>query len=70
MTLDGQEGRMKIGDLVKSNLTDEIGIVVDESRKITYNSGRTEEAKKPHSFRVEWSTGRTEWTSPAFSEVI
>tara|TARA_B100000683_G_C12425088_1_gene529400 strand:- start:530 stop:715 length:186 start_codon:yes stop_codon:yes gene_type:complete len=61
---------MKIGDLVKSNLTDEIGIVVDESRKVTYNSGTIEEAKKPHSFRVEWSTGRTEWTSPAFSEVI
>ena len=61
---------MKIGDLVKSNLTDEIGIVVDESRKVTYNSGRIEETKKPHSLRVEWSTGRTEWTSPAFSEVI
>ena len=61
---------MKIGDLVKSNLTDEIGIVVDESRKVTYNSGRIEETKKPHSFRVEWSTGRTEWTSPTFSEVI
>ena len=70
MTLDGQDGRMKIGDLVKSNLTDEIGSVVDESRKVTYNSGRIEETKKPHSFRVEWSTGRTEWTSPAFSEVI
>ena len=61
---------MKIGDLVKSNLTDDIGIVVDESRKVTYNSGRIEETKKPHSFRVEWSTGRTEWTSPTFSEVI
>ena len=36
---------MKIGDLVKSNLTDEIGIVVDESRKVTYNSGTIEEAK-------------------------
>ena len=61
---------MKIGDLVKSNLTDEIGIVADESRKVTHSSGRIEESKKPHSFRVEWSTGRTEWTSPAFTEVI
>ena len=61
---------MKVGDLVKCNLTDDIGIVVDESRKVTYNSGRIEEAEKPHSFRVEWSTGLAEWTSLAFTEVI
>ena len=61
---------MKIGDLVKCNLTDLIGIVVDESRKVTYNSGRVEESKSPHSFRVEWSTGRSDWTSQTFAEVI
>ena len=61
---------MQVGDLVKDNLTDEIGIVVDESRKITYSSGKVEEADKPHSFRIEWSNGRSSWTGPTFAEVI
>jgi len=61
---------VKVGDLVRCNLTDEIGIVVDESRKVSYSSGKTLEAKKPHSFRVEWTCGNGEWTGPAFAEVI
>ena len=61
---------MKIGDLVRCNLTDKIGIVVDESRKMSYSSGKVREAKKPHSFRVEWTGGSCEWTGPTFAEVI
>ena len=61
---------MKIGDLVRCNLTDEIGIVTDESRKVTYNSGEVRETKEPHSFRVDWTADNCEWTGPAFVEVI
>ena len=61
---------MKVGDLVRCNLTDEIGIVSGESRKVSYNTGKTKEAKEPHSFQVEWACGNPEWTGPAFVEVI
>ncbi len=61
---------MKIGDLVKCNLNDQLGIVIAESRKVSYSTGKVREALKPHSFRVEWSDGSYEWTGNAFVEVI
>ena len=62
---------MKVGDVVRSKLLDEIGIVVAESRKVSYNSGKSRETKEPHSFRVLWSGARcAEWTGLTFVEVI
>ena len=72
---------MNIGDLVRNYMTEQIGIVVDESCTVYDNGDGLTESQKPHSFQVMWTThgdeystfgtvGTLEWTGPTFVEVI
>ena len=68
---------MKVGDLVRSYLTDQIGIVIATSSKVQTSQGHVLFESVTHSFQVSWCTsypgepvGATEWTGLAFVEVI
>ena len=65
---------MKIGDLVRNYMTEQLGTVVAESCHVTGGSDTDE----PHSFQVLWTTtgdfggevGSKEWTGPTFVEIL
>ena len=67
---------MRVGDLVRNNLTDQIGIIIEESVLAGFRSSPTK--IRAHSIRVLWTTdgdslfgaGSREWTGPAHVEVI
>lgn len=67
---------MQVGDLVQQSLTEQIGVIVSESRKV-YNAGYYE-GPEVHSFEVLWLTqglslfgiGAKEWVKKGTVEVI
>ena len=67
---------MRVGDLVRNNLTDQIGIIIEESVIDGFRS--TSKKIWAHSIRVLWTTdgdslfgaGSREWTGPTHVEVI
>ena len=69
---------MKVGDVVKSTMTEQVGMIVDESDKEYRSTGRTVRTGNVHSFQVLWvSQGcsifkglNKEWCGPQFLEVI
>ena len=69
---------MRIGDIVRSRLSDQIGIVIAESNRVYSSNSSHDSTEKPHSFQVIWSTkgnsmwgaGSSEWVGDSFIEVI
>ena len=69
---------MQVGDLVKHNLTDQIGIIIAESGKVYDGTSAEAMNGKVHSYRVMWTTqglsmfgaGSSEWVSVEHVEVL
>ena len=61
---------MRIGDIVRSCLSDQIGIVIAESNRVYSSNGSHDSTGKLHSFQVIWPTKGDSMWGAGSSELV